>query len=316
MDQPQRIVSLISSATEILFAIGAGDKLVAVSHECDYPAAARQLPKATRSLIDSKLASSAIDELVAARSSEGAALYELDESLIRQLRPDFIITQAQCDVCAVRYTDVVALVAAEQALAQAKVLALNPSCLEDVLADVLRVGEMAGLPTHANRFVDSLRARIKTVSDQTDPLATLDRPRVACIEWVDPLMLAGNWTPQLLSLAGGSTDMSLAGNHSTYSRWEDLIRFDPQVLFISPCGFDLARSMQEAMALHDKPGWNELSAVKNGRTWVIDGNAYLNRSGPRLVDSLEILAHLTHPTLFDRPVWSDPNALPWAPVPN
>jgi len=312
MEEPPRIVSLISSATEILYGIGADQHLVAVSHECDYPPAARTLPRATRSLIDSSVSAAAIDEQVATRSGEGLALYELDADLIRRLRPSLIVTQAQCDVCAVRYADVLDLVKTDASLVGTKVLALSPSSLEEVLADIQTVGEATGCQRAASVFLNQLKGRIEAIAGRTASLAEHARPRVACIEWVEPLMFAANWTPELLSLAGGRPGVAKAGQHSIYGSWEELIAYDPQALFISPCGFDLQRSVQDASSLQNRPGWQNLSAVQNGRVWVIDGNAYLNRSGPRLVDSLEILAHLTHPNVFDRPAWSDPSNLPWA----
>lgn len=312
MAESQRIVSLLSSATEIVFGIGAGERLAAVSHECDYPPAARQLPRATRSLIDSTQSAADIDKQVASRWSEGLALYELDADLIRRLRPSLILTQAQCDVCAIRHADVLDLVRSDEALRDTQVLALSPTTLADVFDDIQRVGQAAGCEVEAAGFVARLKARIDRIASRTALLAAEERPRVACIEWVEPLMLAANWTPELLAHSGGRPGLAEAGKHSVYSRWEALIEYDPEVLFISPCGFDLPRSLQEANSLQDRPGWRQLSAVRNGRVWVIDGNAYLNRPGPRLIDSLEILAHLTHPQIIERPEWSDPNHLPWA----
>ncbi len=311
MDEPKRIISLLSSATEIIFGIGGQSRLAAVSHECDYPPAASQLPRATRSLIDSSRESQQIDEQVAQRSAEGLPLYELDPELIRRLRPGLIVTQAQCDVCAIRYADVIDLVQGDSDLASTEVLAISPSSLRDVLDDVTRIGQAAGLQHGAAAFRQSLERRIDAIASRTRGLSDAARPRVACIEWTEPLMLAANWTPELIELAGGRPGLAQPNQHSTYALWSDLVAYDPEVLLISPCGFDLTRSLREAALLQSRPGWSELSAVRSGRTWVIDGNAYLNRSGPRLVDSLEIVAHLIQPQLFDRPAWSDPKSLPW-----
>jgi iron complex transport system substrate-binding protein len=314
MADAQRIVSLISSATEILFGVGADAELVAVSHECDFPAAAQKLPRATRSLIDSSQSSGEIDKQVAERSHDGIALYELDAELIRELRPDLIVTQAQCDVCAVRYADVVGLVRSDHLLSETKVVALNPLSIDDVLSDIRRIGEATGRVSRATAFEQSLQLRVKAIREQTQSLALADRPRVACIEWVEPLMLAANWTPQLIDFAGGQSGLAVAGQHSSYSSWNDLLEYDPEVLLISPCGFDLERSKLESKFLFSKVGWKDITAVKESRSWVIDGNAYLNRSGPPLIDSLEILAHLIQPRLFGGPDWCDQASLPWANV--
>ncbi|MEX2172881.1 MAG: cobalamin-binding protein [Pirellulaceae bacterium] len=296
-----RIVSLISSATEILFALGLGGQVVAVSHECDFPAAANRLPRATRSRIDSSRPSGEIDDQVKSLSLAGGPLYEIDGELLAGLAPDLIVTQSQCDVCAVRYADVLDLVQTVPSLRAARVLALNPQSLEEVLTDVCRVAQAAGAASLGDRLASALRARIEAVASQTARLSEAERPSVVCIEWTEPLMAAGNWTPRLIELAGGISGLAVAGRHSGYITWEAIRQFDPDVLLVAPCGFDLTRSVQEAAALTSLPGFAELNAVKCGRAFVIDGNAYLNRSGPRLVDSLEILAHLIQPQLFPRP---------------
>lgn len=303
-----RIVSLISSGTEILFALGLGEQVLAVSHECDYPLAARQLPKATRSLVDSSQKSGQIDEQVKSLSSAGAALYGLDDELIVHLRPDVIVTQAQCDVCAVRYADVLDLVSSAPALAATQVVALNPQSLDEALADVLRVGKACGAQTAAKAFVGSLVARVGRIA----LAAKTVRPRVVCIEWTDPIMTAGNWTPQLVELAGGNAGLATAGQHSGYVSWEAIALYDPEVLIVAPCGFDLARSQVEAQSLRSLPGFERLTAVQSARAFVVDGNAYLNRSGPRLVDSLEILAHLIQPNLFPPPMGELAEGIAWA----
>jgi iron complex transport system substrate-binding protein len=295
-----RIVSLLSSATEILFGIGAGGEVVAISHECDYPSEARHLPRATRSLIDSSRPSQEIDEQVKRRIENGEALYELDRDLIRGLKPDLIVTQAQCDVCAVRYQDVIDFVAAEPALAATKVLALNPRHLMQIFEDVLRVGDAAGRNDAAIRFKNQLMRRFEQVVKAGVPVwpPQTERPRVAVLEWTDPLMGAGNWTPELVQAAGGEPVLGRKGEHSTYIGWLDVVAARPEVLIVAPCGFNLERSMAEARRLLDLPGYRDLPAVAAGRAFVVDGNAYLNRSGPRIIDTLEILAHLIRPDLF------------------
>jgi len=296
-----RIVSLISSATEILFALGLGQQVVAVSHECDYPAAALKLPRATRSWIDSSTPSGEIDQQVKHCLATGQPLYDIDAEMLCRLAPDLIVTQAQCDVCAVRLADVVDLVRSRAELQSARVLALNPRSLAEVLIDVRRVGEAAGAADEATRLCARLNERIKCISMATAHLPTADRPRVVCLEWISPLMAAGNWTPELIELAGGHSGLATPGRHTDYVAWNAIREFGPEVLLVSPCGFDLARSRREAELLRGLPGFAELDAIRAGRAFVIDGNAYLNRSGPRLVESLELLAHLIHPRLFAVP---------------
>jgi iron complex transport system substrate-binding protein len=291
-----RIVSLLSSATEILFGMGLGDAVVGISHECDYPPEAVTRPRLTRSLIRSERDSAQIDAEVKQRFAAGEALYEVVANLLAQLAPDLIITQAQCDVCAVRYDDVLAAVARTPQLSKTRVLALAPQRLADILEDVLRVGEATGAAAAAERFHAQLAARVERVRKVATDI--MCRPRVVCIEWTDPLMLAANWTPELIALAGGEAGLVTAGEHSVYAAWEDVRAYDPQVVIISPCGFDLARSQQEAAAVWQLPGWHDLAAVREKRVFVLDGNAYLNRSGPRIVDSLEIIAHFLHPARF------------------
>jgi iron complex transport system substrate-binding protein len=296
-----RVVSLLSSATEILCALGLEDSLLAVSHECDYPPSVRTKPRATVSFIDSSRPSGEIDEAVKQRLGAGLPLYGLDAPLLRDLRPDLIVTQAQCDVCAIKFEEVQSLVDSAPELSRAKILPLSPNSLEDILQDVLRVGEAVGRLEAAQRFERSLRTRIEHVSaltnlrDSTTP--PRNRPRVVCIEWTRPLLAAGNWTPELIQLAGGQSGLAEAGKHSPYVSWEQIADYDPEVLFVAPCGFDLPRSQRESLELTLLPGWNAVAAVQAGRVFVLDGNALLNRSGPRIIDSLELLAHLLHPSL-------------------
>jgi iron complex transport system substrate-binding protein len=307
-----RIVSLLSSATEILFAIGAGDEVVAISHECDYPQEATSRPRATRSIVDSSRPSAEIDQQVKRLVESGEALYEIDRALIRSLEPDLIVTQAQCDVCAVQYQDVMDFVAGEPALAKTRVLALNPQHLLQILEDVLRIGEATGRWQAATRLRDQLMNRHAAVRKKTAALGPVERPRVVVIEWTEPLMTAGNWTPELVEAAGGRSLLAAAGQHSGYVTWPDVVAARPEVLIVSPCGFNLERSMAEAQRLTSLPGYRDLPAVAAGRTFVIDGNAYLNRSGPRMIDSLEILAHLIWPDLFEPPNGALAEGQAWA----
>ncbi len=302
MSHPRRIASLISSATEILYLLGLGDQVVGVSHECDFPPEILDQPRLTRSLVESSASSRAIDDQVRELAIQQSALYEIDAELLAQLAPDLVITQAQCDVCAVRYEDVVAAVEASPALAHTEVLSLNPTRLSDVLNDIRRIGKAAEVESRAAAVIAELEARVARVRAATSSLQPEQRPRVALLEWIDPPMLAANWTPELVAWAGGRDGLSVDGAHSTYANWQDIAGFDPEVIVILPCGFDLRRAITEAQVLPGVPEWQALAAVRNGRVFAADGNAYFNRSGPRLVDSLEILAHLFHPDRFPPPL--------------
>jgi iron complex transport system substrate-binding protein len=298
----RRIASLLSAATEMLFALGLGDRVVAVSHECDWPPEANRLPRVTISHIAATASSAAIDTQVRELSSAGRPLYGLDVELLGRLEPDLIVTQQQCDVCAVSYSDVLAAVAADPRLAGCPIVALNPRGLGDVLADLRRVGEAAGATGAAEHCVAALESRVEAVRQRMATLAQAERPRFVCVEWTDPLMLAANWVPEIVELAGGQNGLSIGGGHSTYHAWSDVLAYDPEVIVVSPCGFDLLRTQEEAHALaRNVPGWATMTAVRTGRVFAVDGNAYLNRSGPRLLDSLEILAHLLHPNLILAP---------------
>jgi iron complex transport system substrate-binding protein len=309
MQTPGRIVSLISSATEILYLLGLGDRVVGVSHECDYPPDVATKPRLTRSLVASAASSRAIDDQVRSLAAEQSALYEIDVEALAELQPDMIVTQAQCDVCAVRYQDVVDAVRVTPSLRETQVLALNPARLADVLADVDRVGQAAGAGPAAQKAIAGLTARIETVRAGTRALPPENRPRVACLEWIDPPMLAGNWMPEIIQFAGGDSGRVASGEHSSYADWQAIADFDPEVVVVMPCGFDVQRTIVEAQVLASVPEWANLAAVREGRVYAVDGNAYFNRSGPRLVDSLEILAHLFHPGLFPPPFPDDER--PW-----
>lgn len=294
---PQRIVSLLSSSTEILYGLGLGEKVLAVSHECDFPPDVTGKPRATFSRIDSTATSAAIDVQVRELMAAGKPLYEVDAELLLRLRPDLIVTQAQCDVCAVRFADVVDLVEREPTLHGTPVFSLNPQRLSDVLDDVARLGEATQRRDEAERYLAELRARIDAVRARTGTLPPERRRRTACIEWIEPPMMAGNWTPDLVELAGGTQPFCVAGRHSIYTPWDDVVRFDPEVIVVMPCGFDLERTLVEAARIREFPHWQELRAVRDGRVYAVDGNALFNRSGPRLVESLELLAKLVHPEL-------------------
>jgi iron complex transport system substrate-binding protein len=287
-----RIASLISAGTEMLFALGLGDSVVAVSHECDWPPECTHLPRVSRSNINAPSGSREIDQEVRMLLAAGRPLYEIDIDLLAGLKPDLIVTQAQCDVCAISASDVTAAVNRNAVLQRAEVLALSSNSLEAVLQEMLRLGAATNVADRANEVVSQLRARIERVRQSTAATPNAQRPRVAIIEWTDPLMLAGNWVPELVNLAGGRCDLTPPRKPSRSFTWGDLLHLNPEVTIVCPCGFSLDRAAEEARALATRRGWNSLSAVRAGRLFAADGNACFNRPGPRLVNTLECLADL------------------------
>ena len=288
-----RIVSLLPSATEIICGIGLRRQLVGVSHECDFPASVRDLPAVTQTLIDSSLASAAIDQQVRSRLRTEHALYSLRTEVLAELRPDLIVSQALCDVCAVAGAEVEAAVGALPRPAQ--VVNLEPTSLEDVFHTIALVGEAAGHSEQAQATIAKLRRRVQAVRQRTDAIPDSKRPRVAVLEWLHPLFNAGHWTPQLVEFAGGQDCLGNPFAPSTAISWQQLADSRADVILVALCGFDAQRSLQDLALLQDNPSWQALPAVQTGQVYVIDGNAYFSRSGPRLVDSLEILAHGLHP---------------------
>ncbi|MBX7164799.1 MAG: cobalamin-binding protein [Pirellulales bacterium] len=291
----QRIASLLASGTEIVALLGLAERLVGISHECDFPPQVLDRPRLTSTAVEVEATSAEIDRQVQAHVADNRALYQIDVERLAQLTPDLIVTQAQCDVCAVRYADVLDAVASRAELQPAHVVALNPMTLDAILTDIVTVGAAAGVPDRAAAAVAQLCARREAIAAQTSALRREDRPRVVCLEWIDPPMVAANWMPELLELAGAAPGLTQAGRHSTYTPWEEIVRYDPEVLIVMPCGFSLERTLAELPRLESMPGWKQLAAVQRGRLYAVDGNAYFNRSGPRMLDSLEILAHLVHP---------------------
>jgi iron complex transport system substrate-binding protein len=301
MSSPQRITSLLASGTEILYGLGLDDRIVAVSHECDYPPAAQDKPRVTHTNLATAASSLRIDAQVREITAGGAPLYELDQARLSALSPDLIVTQAQCDVCAIKYDDVLSFVRDHAALAGCEVVALNPTRLEDLFTDIQRLARVTDCEAAGEAYEAALRARIEAVRLRVAPVPLTERPTVGCIEWIEPLMIAANWTPDLIELAGARQTLTTAGVHSSYTPWDEFLAYNPDCVVIMPCGFNLARSLDEALRLSTMPGWSELKAVKQKRVYAVDGNAYFNRSGPRLIDSLEILARLVHPARFGIP---------------
>ena len=309
----ERIASLLASATEIVCGLGLGDRLVAVSHECDYPPEVTSKPRVTFTTIDAEQSSASIDEQVKACMRSGRPLYEIDVETLASLGPDLIVTQSQCDVCAVEYNDVVKVVRTVDALGQTEIVDLNPVSLEDIFRDIERVGVAVGCVDRAGDYVAALKARVEAVRSAISDVSPGNRPRVVCIEWTEPLMVAANWLPELIDVAGGRCTITTSGQPSTRTDWGDVVAFDPEVIVVMPCGFDLVRSEAEVQTLRRRPGWSDLAAVRTDRVWAVDGNAYFNRSGPRIVDSLEILACLFHPDRFHPPETSGKEP-PWTTI--
>jgi iron complex transport system substrate-binding protein len=290
-----RIVSLIASSTEIVCALGKGDELVGRSHECDHPAWVRSLPSVTAPKFPTDGTSYEIDQRVKAIVQEGLAVYRVDAAALEALRPDVIITQSQCEVCAVSTKDVEAAVC-QIIGSRPKILSLEPNALDDIWRDIARVAEAIGVPERGRTLTAELQGRMDAVGVRARTAAT--RPSVACIEWVEPLMAAGNWMPTLVELAGGTNLFGTAGKHSPWMSFDELVARDPDVIVVLPCGYDIARASQDLPYLTKQPRWQGLRAVESGRVFVADGNQYFNRPGPRVVESLEILAELIHPELF------------------
>jgi iron complex transport system substrate-binding protein len=300
------VVSLLPSATELVHYVGAGDALVGVTHECDFPRGVERLPKLTASKIDGSASSAEIDAAVGRLSDEGS-IYALDVELLRELEPDLVITQGLCDVCAVS-VDVVQEAAANLPVPP-RILSLNPTSLEGVFTDLVAVGGTLGRAEEARKEVADLRTRLARVGEA---VAGRGRPRVGCLEWLDPPFSAGHWVPEMVRLAGGEELFAGPGEPSARLKWEEVFEAAPEVLVLMPCGFDARRAVSEARALPKLPGWGEVPAVRSGRVWAVDANSHFSRPAPRLVEGVEILARILHPQAFDDA--PDPaDALPFAP---
>ena len=296
-----RILSLLASATEIVCALGFRDRLVGRSHECDYPKGVEKLPAATEPKIEVGASSREIDDQIKsvlrdADPIDALGVYDVRVDVLRELNPTHIVTQTQCEVCAVSLRDVEAAVSKVTDV-DPKIVSLQPNSLDDVWADVRRVANSFGAQARGRELVADLQKRMAAINDATTALK--DEPSVAAIEWVDPMMAAGNWMPTLIEMAGGRNLFGQAGQHSPWMTFEELRDADPDVILIAPCGFDIDRTRVDVPILESKPGWEDLSAVREGRVFVADGNQFFNRPGPRLVETLEILAEMLHPETFD-----------------
>jgi len=295
-----RIVSLIASATEIVTSLGFEDQLVGRSHECDFPPSVERLPVCSEARIDVDGSSREIDDRVKSALTDATSIYRVFEDVLHELQPTIIITQAQCEVCAVSLKDV------ERAVcnlvdSKPRVVSLEPMRLADVWKDIITVGEALGARKRAEEFVKAQMSCMQAISGAIEKQLgspESSRPTIACIEWIDPLMAAGNWVPELVEIAGGTDVLGRAGRHSGYLTFEQLAQADPDVIAVSACGWGIARTRAEMAPLAKHPGWASLKAVRTDRVYLTDGNWYFNRPGPRLVESAQILGEILHPQVF------------------
>jgi len=288
-----RIVSLIPSSTEIVCALGFKDQLVGVSHECDFPKGVDQLPACSEPKFNPEEGTSRdIDDIVKKIVQESLSVYRVDTELLKKLKPDVIVTQAQCEVCAVSIKDV------EKAVSdwledKPQIVSLEPNALEDLWIGIRQVAEALGDANKGEELIKQCKDRIKAISERGQQCK--GSPSVMCIEWIDPIMAGGNWIPEFIDMLGGRSFFGETGKHSPTITWEELKEKDPDILFAVPCGWGIDRCRAEMKTLQSKTDWNELKAVRDGRVYVADGNHYFNRPGPRLVESLEILAEIMYP---------------------
>ncbi len=288
-----RLVSLIASATEIVAALGLQRNLVGRSHECDYPASVMTLPACSSSHIDKDATSNEIDQQVRSMVRDALSIYRVDYALLNDLAPTHILTQTQCEVCAVTLDEVNR--ALEHLQSAPTVTALEPMTLADIWRDIHTVATVGDVSLRGYSLVEQLQERLAAIAHQTNLRDST--PTVACIEWIDPLMYAANWVPELITIAGGQVTQGQAGMHSDYFKFIDLVQKDPDYILIMPCGFDIDRSLKELIPLTKEPLWSTLSAVRNHQVYLINGNHYFNRPGPRVTESAEIAAEILHPEL-------------------
>ena len=291
----ERIASFLPSATEMIYALGLEDRLVGVTHECDFPRAAEEKPIVVRSVLPvERMTQAEIDTAVSARMRDGQSLYQVDETLMRYLAPDLIVTQDLCQVCAPSGNEVSRVFALLDP--KPDVLFLTPKCLDEVFGNILSLGAAAGVADRAEQVVASLRARLNAI-DAAARRAT-PRPRVFCMEWLDPVYCSGHWVPEMVEIAGGQDALGRRGTDSVRIQWQDVIDYAPEILIVMPCGFHLPDVLRATMTLTERPGWTDIPAVRNGRVYAVDASSYFARPGPRLCDGTELLAHIIHPELF------------------
>ena len=295
-----RIISLLPSASEMVCALGLGGQLVGVTHECDHPAEAKSKPAVVRNALALETMSQGeIDAAVTARLRDGLSLYELDAELIEALSPDLIITQSLCDVCAPSGNDIAALL---RVLSKTpEILWMTPRSLAEIDDNLRDLGRATGRLARAQRLIAHGRARLEVVGAAARSIGR--RPRVFCMEWLDPVYCCGHWVPEMVRIAGGEDALGRLGSDSVRIGWDEVLDWEPEVLVVMPCGYDLEASLERAPALFERPGFRDLPAVRDGRVYVVDANSYFARPGPRVVDGVDLLAHLIHPDRFG---WTGP----------
>jgi iron complex transport system substrate-binding protein len=292
----QRIVSFLPSATEMVFALGLGDRLMGISRECDYPPEAKSKPVVVRAVLPvESMSQSEIDVAVTQRLRDGLSLYQVEERLIRDIAPDLILTQDLCQVCAPSGNEVSQLLTTLPI--KPRILSMTPKSLDGIFSNLRDLGEATGTSECAREMISTAQARLARIAAKTHRISR--RPRVFCMEWIDPVYCSGHWVPEMVELAGGTDELGRRGTDSVRIAWEDVLRWAPEVLIVMPCGYDLEKAATQACALPSYPGWSDIPAVRAGRVYVVNANAYFARPGPRVVDGTELLAHLLHPTLFD-----------------
>ena len=294
-----QIVTTLPSATELVAALGL--EPAGVSHECDYPQTVTSAPAVTRSRInvDESASSAEIDRQVLETAETETGIYEIDVETLDALEPDVIITQGMCDVCAVDET--VVADAVDRIEADPEVVPTDPHSVGDVLDDLERIGHVTGREDRAREVRTDLESRIDAVRDRTGDIDAADRPRVAIFDWTDPAMIAGHWTAELVDWAGGEYGLAAVGERSRPREWADIRAYDPEIVIVAPCGFGLEQIAHNRTDLTERDGWDDLTAVREGRVWAMNGDHYLNRPGPRLVETLEHLASVLHPGAFGEP---------------
>lgn len=289
-----KIVSLLPSSTEIAFALGLGKEIIGVSHECDFPEEAKSKSVLTRSKINPFKRSDEIDKDVMSIVKNGLSVYEIDEKKLKELKPSIILTQDQCEVCAVSLKDVQE--ATNKFICDAKIISLKPAVLNGILDDIIKIGKETKKEKEAEGLVQNLKSRINYIKNKTKNLA--NKPKVCCIEWVEPLIIAGNWVPELVEIAGGINIISKKGHHSNKLEAKEILKHDPDKIVISPCGFKINQTLKDINLLEAKSEWKQLKAVRNKEVFIVDGNSYFNRPSQRIIDTLEILSSIIHPELF------------------
>jgi iron complex transport system substrate-binding protein len=295
-----RLVSFLPAATEMVFALGAGDNLAGVSHECDFPPDAKAKPIVVKPALPLEtMTLSEIDAAVAQRIGSGQSLYEVDERLLQKIAPTHILTQELCQVCAPSGNEITRALAALQVKPQ--ILRFSPHMLEDIFGNVRELGAAIGLAARAETWIAAAQARLKKVAETAK--AAPRCPRVFCLEWVEPYYCCGHWVPEMVEMAGGEDALGRKGRDSVRISWADIERWSPEIVIVSPCGFDTEKAVHQAKQLLRQPGWSDLPAARNDRIYAVNANAYFARPGPRVVDGVELLAHLFNPELF---MWTGP----------